>query len=184
MHYCFDEFISRIFSLANCARDSQLSPKLTFLLEDHFPQQRLKIPKFCFPRLLCRKGMWPSPGEWGLRGSLIKEMHLCLLGSILFPVKIEMCKDLRWEISSHLTITRWWPRETDTALTLLSQHWNSAPLMKYILNELRKKKHLVYTTFIQVFCYLKPKYIVYNIYVYIYNYDHSMYKILYLLFVT
>lgn len=114
MHYCLDELISRIFSLANCARESQLSPKLTFLLEDYFPQQRLKIPKVCFPKLLCSKGMWPSPGQWRLRGSLIQEMQLCLLGSLLFPVKIEMCEDLRWEMFSHLMITRWWLRETDS----------------------------------------------------------------------
>lgn len=157
MYYCLDEFISRIFSLANCARDSQLFPKLTFLLENHFPQQRLKIPKVCFPRLLCSKSVWPSCGQWGLRSSLIKEVKLCLLGSILFPVKIEMCEDLRWEMFSHVMIRKWWARKTDTALTVLSQHWNSTPLMKYIFTELRKKKQLVYTIFIWVFCYLHPK---------------------------
>ena len=145
MHYCLAEFISRILFLADCARDSQLSPKLTFLLQDMtFHNRGLKISNVCFP------------GQWGLRDSLIKERQLCCLGNTLLPVKIEMCENLKWEMFKHLTIRRWWPRETDTALTLSNQHVsrNNMSLIRYILIYLlhwEKKKHLVYTTFIQVF---------------------------------
>lgn len=173
MHYCLAEFISRIVSLADCARDSKLSPKLTFLLQEMaFHNRGLKISNVCFLRLLCSKGMWPSPGQWGLRDSLIKERQLCCLGNTLLPVKIEMCENLKWETFKHLTIRRWWPREIDTALTLSNQHVsrNNMSLMRYILIYLlhwEKKKHLVYTTCIQVFCYLQPKNIVNDICLYI-----------------
>lgn len=182
MYYCLDEFISRIFSLANCARDSQLFPKLTFLLENHFPQQRLKIPKVCFPRLLCSKNVWPSCGQWELRSSLIKEVKLCLLGSILFPVKIEMCEDLRWEMFSHVMIRKWWARKTDSTDSVEST------LKQYTSNEvhiywIKEKEAISLHHFYSGILLPASKNYKY-IYVYIYNYDHSMYKILCLLFVT
>lgn len=123
MYYCLDEFFSRIFSCLPCQRLSVVSQHCFLAKRNHLPQQRPKLPNACFPRLLCSKGMWPSPGQWGLRGSLNKEGHLFLLGNILLPVKLEMCeKDLRWEMFSHFMIMRWWPTEADTVEPTLKQY--------------------------------------------------------------
>lgn len=133
MHYCLYELNFRLFSLANCARDSKLSPKLTFLQEETaFHNRGQKIPTVSFPRLPCSKAMWPSPAQWGLRSSLIKEMQLCLLGSMLILVKIEIREDLRWEMFHCLMITRWWPREKWQSTDIVAP-----TLRQYTSNEVR-----------------------------------------------
>lgn len=105
--YYLGEFISRTFSCAYCFRDS-FAPQSSFLARgNHFPQQTLKIPNLCFPKFLWSRGMWRSPGQWELRGSLIKEGHLFLLDIFYILLKQRCVKRIWGEKRSAIL----WPQD-------------------------------------------------------------------------
>lgn len=132
-----------MFLYTHCARDFQLFPTFSFLLDKTpFHNRGWKYQVLVFPDSLAER----TCGQWELRGSLIKVGQLFLLGNILLPVKIGTCeKDFRRKMFSYLMTIRWQLREIHTALTFESQHWNSIPLLRCVLSEVRKNKHLLFT---------------------------------------